>query len=56
MRNVALDRTSTSPARCFKIVAVSGALERWPCHPPRPEFDCSLEKIDYNGHHPEPAS
>ncbi len=47
MRNVAV-ADEYEPGSVFKIVAASGALnERLVT--PRTEFDCTLEKIDYNG-------
>jgi cell division protein FtsI (penicillin-binding protein 3) len=47
MRNVAV-ADEYEPGSVFKIVAVSGALNEG-LVTTRTEFDCSLEKIDYNG-------
>jgi cell division protein FtsI (penicillin-binding protein 3) len=47
MRNIAVT-DEYEPGSCFKIVALSGALNDG-LVTPRSEFDCSLEKIDYNG-------
>jgi cell division protein FtsI/penicillin-binding protein 2 len=47
MRNVAV-ADEYEPGSVFKIVAVAGALNEG-LVTPRSEFDCTLEKIDYNG-------
>jgi len=47
MRNVAV-ADEYEPGSVFKIVAVAGALNEG-LVTPRTEFDCTLEKIDYNG-------
>ncbi len=47
MRNVAV-ADEYEPGSVFKIVAVAGALNEG-LVTPRTEFDCNLEKIDYNG-------
>ncbi|HEY4989087.1 MAG TPA: penicillin-binding protein 2 [Opitutaceae bacterium] len=47
MRNIAL-ADEYEPGSVFKIVAVSGALNDGLVNT-RTEFDCTLEKIDYNG-------
>jgi cell division protein FtsI/penicillin-binding protein 2 len=47
MRNIAV-ADEYEPGSVFKIVAVSGALNDG-LVTPSSEFDCSLEKVDYNG-------
>jgi cell division protein FtsI/penicillin-binding protein 2 len=47
MRNIAV-ADEYEPGSVFKIVAASGALNDG-LVTPRTEFDCSIEKIDYNG-------
>jgi cell division protein FtsI/penicillin-binding protein 2 len=47
MRNIAV-ADEYEPGSVFKIVAVSGALNDG-LVTPQSEFDCTLEKIDYNG-------
>jgi len=47
MRNIAV-ADEYEPGSVFKIVAASGALNDG-LVTPRTEFDCTLEKIDYNG-------
>jgi cell division protein FtsI/penicillin-binding protein 2 len=47
MRNIAV-ADEYEPGSCFKIVALSGALNDG-LVTTRTQFDCSLEKIDYNG-------
>ncbi len=54
MRNIAV-ADEYEPGSVFKIVAVSGALNDG-LVTTRSEFDCTLEKIDYNGITAKPAA